>query len=598
MRKFILFLKDFRIYKKKELLLAASTLTTRQFLLLLVLFFISVISGVAFITNINSKFLVEVPSKGGSITEGIIGYPTKINPVIANSTADKDMTALVYSGLTRKTPDGNFVGDLAEYPSISPDGKTYTFTIKKNAKFHNGKAVTAEDVVYTIEKIKDPIIKSPRKNDWEGIEIKKIDDKTVEFILSQPLISFMDNTTTGILPSSLWKTTNSNDFGISPLNTKPIGSGPYKIESVSKNKDGMSEKYSLARFKKFSLGKPLIKKINIISYPGEKELVKALLNNDIDQAGGISPEKITSIEKNGFKILTTSLPRIFGIFFNSNKNKTITDPVVVKAINMATDRQEIIDSVLYGYGQILTVPIPEKLLKEDVSIFSNKNIEEANEILEKAGWKIGEDGIRAKGGSTSKTITKKVKGKTVKETIKTNTPSTRLSFSLTTGDDEELRKTASLIKDQLAKIGIEVDIKRVYETGQLNQIIRARDYEALFFGLVINHESDLYSFWHSSQKTDPGLNIGMYSNSKVDGILESIQKTNSTEERSEKYLKLREEFKSNTPGITIYSPKYIYVTSKGLNNFVLSNLNNPSDRFSSVYLWSADTDKVWKIFTK
>lgn len=598
MKKFILFLKDFQFYKKRELLTAASTFSRKQFLVFLSLFLISIISGIAFITNINSKFLVEVPTRGGSITEGVIGYPTKINPVIANSNADKDITALVYSGLTRKTPEGNFIGDLAENPTISPDGKIYTFTIKKNAKFHDNKQVTADDVVFTIEKIKDPMTKSPRRNDWEGITVNKKDEKTVEFVLSQPLISFMDNTTIGILPSHLWKNIKINEFEVSSLNIKPIGSGPYKIENVSKNKDGMSEKYFLTRFKKFTLGKPLIKKISIMSYAGEKELIKALLNNDIDQAGGISPEKISEIEKNGFKTLTTGLPRIFGLFFNSNKNKIITEPTVMKAMNMAIDRQQIIDNVLFGYGQALEIPIPEKLLPVEEKIFTNKNIEEANILLEKAGWKIGEDGIRSKGGSTSKTITKKVKGKTVTQTIKSNSPATRLSFSLTTGDDAELRKTASLLKDQLAKIGVEVDIKRVYETGQLNQIIRARDYEALFFGLIINHESDLYSFWHSSQRSDPGLNIGMYSNSKVDSLLESIQKINSTENRSEKYIKLKDEFRNNLPSITIYSPKYVYITSKGLNNFILSNLSNPSDRFASVYLWSADTDKVWKIFTK
>lgn len=263
MKKFILFLKDFQFYKKRELLTAASTFSRKQFLVFLSLFLISIISGIAFITNINSKFLVEVPTRGGSITEGVIGYPTKINPVIANSNADKDITALVYSGLTRKTPEGNFIGDLAENPTISPDGKIYTFTIKKNAKFHDNKQVTADDVVFTIEKIKDPMTKSPRRNDWEGITVNKKDEKTVEFVLSQPLISFMDNTTIGILPSHLWKNIKINEFEVSSLNIKPIGSGPYKIENVSKNKDGMSEKYFLTRFKKFTLGKPLDRRAHV-----------------------------------------------------------------------------------------------------------------------------------------------------------------------------------------------------------------------------------------------------------------------------------------------------------------------------------------------
>ena len=150
----------------------------------------------------------------------------------------------------------------------------------------------------------------------------------------------------------------------------------------------------------------------------------------------------------------------------------------------------------------------------------------------------------------------------------------------------------------MEKIGVEVDVSKVYETGQLNQLIRARDYEALFFGQSINHESSLYSSWHSSQRTDPGLNIAMYSNAKVDSILESIQKTLTIEDRIEKYENLAKEFNNNIPAFLIYSPKYLYTTSSKLNNMTLENITVPSDRFSSVYTWASDTDKVWKIFAK
>jgi peptide/nickel transport system substrate-binding protein len=174
----------------------------------------------------------------------------------------------------------------------------------------------------------------------------------------------------------------------------------------------------------------------------------------------------------------------------------------------------------------------------------------------------------------------------------------RLSFSLITGDTPELKEATQLVKNQLEKIGFEVDTKKVYETGQLNQQIRSRDYEALLFGQVVNHESDLYSYWHSSQKTDPGLNIAMYNNKKVDTLLESIQKTLEIENRVDKYKSLKEEFNINIPAILIYSPEYLYATSPRLNNTTFTNITVPADRFSLVYEWSADTDRVWKIFNK
>lgn len=601
MHKFILFIKDFHIYKKKELIDAIASFSKKQFLFFIGALFISLISLIVLFGKMNSMFMVNVPISGGTITEGIVGVPTLVNPVIALSDADKDLTALVYSGLMRKTSNGEFIPDLAESYEISPDGINYTFVIRKNAEFHNGKKVTADDVIFTIEKIKDPIIKSPRRAGWDGVSITKKDDYTVVFTLAKPYISFLDNTIIGILPSNLWKNVNVNEFNLSTLNTKAIGSGPYKIKDVTKDKNGISLKYELERFNSFSLGKPLIKYINIISYANERDLIKALLDHSVDQAGGISSENTSSIKKGSYEIHEAVLPRIFGIFFNSNNNKIFSDQSVVKAFNKAIDRKAIINQVLGGYGSVVYNPLPEKIVpNESKEEYTSSTLDEARIMLDKAGWIVGADGIRVKGAPTTKTITKKVNGKTVTQTVtvKSSTPPIRLSFSLTTGDTPELRETTLLIKEQLEKIGAEVDISKVYETGQLNQLIRARNYEALFFGQVINHESDLYSFWHGTQQTDPGLNIGMYSNKKVDAILESIQKTLKSEDRISKYENLREEFEVNIPAILIYSPKYLYVTSPRLNNVSPLNITSPSDRFSEVYTWSTNTDRVWKIFTK
>jgi peptide/nickel transport system substrate-binding protein len=599
MHKFILFIKEFHIYKKKELLDAVASFSKKQFSIFIGILFIAIISVIILLGKVNSMFLVDVPVSGGTITEGIIGVPTLVNPVIALSDADKDLTSLVYSGLMRKTSDGQFIPDLAESFTVSPDGTNYTFIIKKDAKFHDNSKLTADDVIFTIEKIKDPTVKSPRKMGWDGISVSKIDDYTVVFTLAQPFISFIDNTTIGILPSALWKDINPSEFNLSPINTKAIGSGPFKIKSISKNGDGISEEYKLERFNDFSLGKPRIKYFNVVSFSNEKELVKALLKNSIDQAGGISSENTKDLINDGYIINASTLPRIFGIFFNGNKNKIFSDQVIIKAFDKVLYRQEIIDDVLGGYGLAVNNPIPDKIIKSDyVEKYSNSIIDEANLMLDRAGWVKGTDGIRTKGGTTTSTVTKKVGKKTVTQTIKSTSPSVRLSFSLTTGDTPELKRTTQLIKDQLAKIGVEVDIKKIYESGQLNQLIRAREYEALFFGQVINHESDLYSFWHSSQRVDPGLNIAMYNNKKVDNLLESIQKISIFEDRIPKYKDLINAFNNDIPALLIYSPKYLYVTSPKLNNVSFENITIPSDRFTSIYTWSADTDRVWKIFAK
>lgn len=601
MYKFLSFIKEFQIPTKKEISGAVNSFSKKELSVFVSIIIVAFLSMMFILNSLNNKFLVEVPVSGGTITEGIIGMPTLVNPVLAISDADKDLVSLVYSGLMRRLPNGTFVPDLAESYSVSPNGLNYTFILRKDISFHDGVNVTVDDIIFTINKIKDPATKSPQRVEWTSIEVEKKDDLTISFNLKQPYISFLDNTTIGIIPSHIWSNINANEFNISPYNIKAIGSGPYKFDSVTKNKDGIPEKYSLKSFSNFSLGNPNIKKLNIISFSNEKDLISAILNGSVDQAGGITPEKASLIKQSTHTIHTSVFPRIFGIFYNSVNNKIFKDVNVISAINYTLDKEEIIDEVLDGYGTNIDSPIPETILKNDSILpkITVDSIAKANEILDKSGWKIGEDGYRSKGGITTVDKNTKVGNKTVIKKVKVdNGPILKLEFSLSTGNTPELKKANEIIKKQLAEVGINVNIEKVYEIGTLNQVIRNREYEAIFFGQIIKHESDLFSFWHSSQIKNPGLNISMYGNAKVDKILEEAQKTLNIDSRNKKYLEFIDIFHKDLPALLIYSPKYLYITTNNLNNITIDTLINPSDRFASIYTWYANTEHVWKFFTK
>lgn len=591
-----------KLPKKHKVEEAINSFSQLQFALFIVSIFIAFVSMCTILYKINQYFIVEVPSDGGSITEGIVGLPSLVNPVLALSDADKDMTTLVFSGLMRKDTNGNFIPDIASSYTVSDDGLKYTFKLKPDVEFHDGTKVTVDDVLFTINKIKDPLIKSPKAFNYNGIEVNKIDEETIVFTLKKPYISFMDNTTVGIIPKHVWQNVQDKEFSLSKLNIEAVGSGPYKINSIKKNKDGIPEEYDLVRYKSFALGTPHIKKINIVSFANENELLDAMKSGSIDQASGLSPENESIIKKMGYNIDTSDVPRVFGIFLNPNNNKIFTDPNVVKALDMALDKNQIINQVLSGYGSVVNNPIPDTILSlsQNPTPWNEEMLIKANQILENAGWEMGSDGIRVKGSAKTKIITKKVGKKTIQQKVIVPAvlPLQRLSFSITTLDTPELKASSEIIKNQLKKIGVGVDNKKIYESGQLNTLIRARDYEALFFGQVINHESDLYSFWHSSQITDPGLNIAMYKNTNADKILEEIQKTVDQDKRITKYKELYNIFNTDTPAILIYSPKYIYARKEKINNQTLQTIAIPSDRFISVYNWYADTDHVWKIFTK
>ena len=175
---------------KNEVKKAVSHFSKREYFVFLGFLIIFCISTLIILQKINKSFMVNVPLQGGSITEGIVGTPRFVNPVLAFSDADNDLVSLIYSGLMRKNTDGTLTPDLVSKYETSKDGLTYTFTLRDKIYFHDNKAVTADDVVFTIDKIKDPVIKSPKKGNWDGVSVEKIDEKTIKFTLKQPYASY------------------------------------------------------------------------------------------------------------------------------------------------------------------------------------------------------------------------------------------------------------------------------------------------------------------------------------------------------------------------------------------------------------------------
>ena len=541
---------------------------------------IFVLSGINILWQVNNAFLVEVPTKGGTLTEGVVGNPRFINPVLAISEADKNLVALLYSGLVRITPDGNIENDLVENLTISDNRLTYTARIAEGARFHDGTPVTADDIIFTINKIIDPNIKSPKRGNWDGITVEKVDDKTVSFSLKQAYTPFIYNLTIGILPKNIWKNVSDDEFSFSQFNTLPVGSGPYKVDLVERNSGGIPNFYQLISFENV-LGKaPFIKNMIFKFYPSETALIDAYNSGEVESLGGISPENTLGLEMGNSRIISSPLRRIFAIFFNQNKSKALLDKDVRQALNLASPKKEIVEKVLGGYATAIDSPLPAGIYSWTNSSVNKLSFDErlatAKELLAKAGWQMNkETGVLEK-KSKSDTIT--------------------LSFSISTGDAPELRAVANELVSAWKKLGAEV-LVLVSETGDLNQnIIRPRNFDALLFGEVVGRDTDLYPFWHSSQRTDPGLNIALYANSRADKFLENARGASYPDVVEKNYKQFAEELQADVPAIFLYTPGFLYVVPKKMTTISLGSLTVPQDKFLGVRDWYIETDRVWKIF--
>jgi peptide/nickel transport system substrate-binding protein len=531
-------------------------------------FFAAVVGVTALISlyGLQKALLVSVPAYGGTIVEGEVGSPRFINPLLAISDADRDLVALTYAGLMGIAGDGSLVHVLAESHTIADDGKTYTFTLRGNAQFSDGSPVTANDIVYTIQKAQDPALKSPQFANWSGVSVTAVDQRTVRFTLSKPYAPFLGLTTIGIVPARLWQSISDEEFPFSNLQTNPVGAGPFKVTGVQRDASGLIRSVRLANNSSYALGRPYLDGLTFKFYSRNEDLATAVANGDVDSAHDVPGNS-------SFKVMTAPYARVFGVFWNPNEKQVYSRIEVRKALSLAVDRRELIQIVLGGYATPILGPVPPggSITPAAVPTIENPTAAAADE-LRTHGWKYDSDTrIWSHAGS--------------KQTLE--------SITIRTSNVPELKNVATRVKNDWEKLGIPVDIE-LYEPGDLSQnVIRPRKYEALLYGMVVGRDVDLYPFWSSQERNDPGLNIALYANKTVDALLEEVRGTGDVAKRNENLEKIDETISEEYPAAFLYASDFMYAIPHDLKGVLLPQIISPADRFASAASWYRSTDAVW-----
>lgn len=538
--------------------------------------------GFVLFDRVSQSFTTEVPTSGGVFTEGSIGSPRFINPLLATSKADRDLTALVFAGLLKATPNG-LEPELAESYSVSQDGLSYRFVLKQNLTFHDGTPVTADDVLFTISTAQNSALLSPHFANWEGVTVEKISDYELIFYLTEAYSPFLENVTLGILPAHIWQDATIDEIPFSEINSNPIGAGPYQVVHIRRDDAGIPREYELERFSEYTLGVPYIEEINLSFFKTEADALEAYQTGDIDSLANLSPESLSSIANLEPTLLTTPLPRTFGVFFNKNRNQIFTHYEVRAALDTALDRGALVTEVLGGYGAPIDSPIPlgvfphrdeERQASGDDTITKQERFLEAEQLLLDGGWVRGENRIWER---------------------ETDESYEQLSFTLTTSNTPEMQKAVQLIAGYWREFGADVTVE-VFESGELTQdVIRPRRYDALFFGTIVGRELDLFAFWHASQREDPGLNIGLYTNITANKALEVARTETEMSKRLEALETFETEIMTDMPSIFIYSPYLLYVAPKTVRNISIEAAAEPSERFMNVHEWYIKTGRVWNL---
>lgn len=543
---------------------------------------IFIFSNLAFLTQWYLNKTEVKPVFGGKYTEGIIGAPRFLNPVLSSANdADRDLSQLIFSSLLKYDNRGNLMLDIAESYSISSDGKIYDVILKKNIKWQDKTPLSADDVLFTIGLIQNLDYKSPLRINWIGITAEKIDDYHMRFSLNTSFSPFPHNLTFGILPKHIWKNVSAANFSLNPHNLNPISSGPYKLQKITKDKNAAIKSLTLEINKNYYSTKPFIKNITFKFYNDENSLFDAYNKNEIDSFGFSQSKNISKIKyPNLVRIYSFTLPRYFAIFFNSDSNRALADKNVRIALNYATDKKSLIDKVLNGYGTIADSPIPPQLFGYDKNAPKYEfDLGKAKAALDKSGWKdTNQDGIREKEFAIDKKTTEIVK----------------LEITLITTPRQELTDVANLIKEQWSAIGVEVNIETKESLELQQNYIKPRRYDALLFGEVLGMDPDALAFWDSTQKKDPGLNLSLFDNKNVDTLLKEAREITDPIIRSQKYALFQSLVIADAPVVFLYSPFYFYAVSKNIKGVEEALIATPTGRFNQITNWYVKTKRVWK----
>ncbi|AZV57217.1 ABC transporter substrate-binding protein [Clostridium sp. AWRP] len=446
-------------------------------------------------------------NNGKTLVYGAEFEDEKLNPILTEGYTNQQ----IFTGLMKFDENNVPKPEIAESYTISNDKLTYDFKLKKGIKFHDKTEVKAEDVVFTLKSILNEKVNSELKPEYKEIkDVQAVNDYEVKVILKKPFPPLLDKLTVGIVPKHCF---GGQDINTAKFNQNPIGAGPFKFVKWEKGSN-----ITLVKFKDYYGKTGNIDKLVVKFIPDYNVRAIQLQTGEIDVAY-LEPSQVSKVEKlNNVKVYKVDTADYRCMMYNMKKD-IWKDVNVRQAFNYALDRKGMVNGILLGYGSEAYSPL-------QINKFNNPNVEKysynlnkANSLLESAGWKRGNDGVRVKGGK-------------------------KLAFTLTAPKTDEVRvKMAEYLAEQFRKIGAEVKV----EALDWNAIkIAECDAFVLGWGSPFDADDHTFKLFHSSE-VNGGDNYGSYSNPKVDEALEKARTTSDENERKKCYAEFQEELAKDPP---------------------------------------------------
>ncbi len=476
-----------------------------------------------------------VPAYGDAFIDSSIGDASTLIPILASDSASHGVASLIYNGLVKYDKNLTLIGDLAESWDIRNDGLTIRFHLRKGVYWHDGYPFTARDVLFTYQTMCDP--KTPTAYADPFLQVQNaqiIDDFTFEVTYKKPFAPALESWAISILPEHLLQ---GKDIVKSDLARHPIGTGPYVFKRWE-----TGAKIVLQSNHAYFEGRPYIDTYVYRVIPDSATMFLELRSGTIDRMG-LTPlqyqrQTNSAYFKNNFtKYRYISFSYTY-LGFNL-QNPLFQDVRVRQAISYAINKQELIDIVLLGLGQIATGPYKPGTWAYNERVRQYPyNPAKARALLAQAGWNDSNgDGVLDRAG------------RPFQFTILTNI------------GNAQRAKCAEIIQYRLQQIGITVKIRIIEWASFINQFINQRRFDAVILGWTIAQDPDLYDIWHSSKTKPEELNFVSYQNQEVDTLLEKGRHTFNVDERKKCYFRIQEILAEEQPYTFLFIPDALPIIS-------------------------------------
>lgn len=537
------------------------------------------------------SYMTTAPTAGGTYAEASLGPIDTLNPLYAASNAEVAAGHLLFSSLYTYDESGHLRGDLAKNIQIDETGTVYTVKIRPDAVWHDGKHLTANDVAFTVNLIKNPATRSPLRSNWQDVAVKALDETTLRFELPASYAAFTHALTFAVLPDHILGKVEPSAIRENVFSRSPVGSGPFSFRLLQTIGTSAHQAVQMSAYDGYYKGTPLINRFEVHAYDSQASIVKALKTGQVNAAADLSSMDVTRVDTSNYTV--TSRPVNGGVYALLNVDSPILkDKVVRQALQLGTDTAKIrsgLQEKISSTGQAkngvkditldkpaLELPfIRGQLTGDDVPRPPAYDQARAAALLDSAGWKLAGGGVRK------------------------NSAGQVLTLNLATTKNASYEKTLEILIGQWRQLGISINTNIVDTADRssnfIQTILQPRNYDVLLYELAIGADPDVYAYWHSSQANQNGYNFSNYKNGVADASLASARSRVESDLRNVKYKAFAKQWIDDVPAIGLYQSVAEYVASKKVQTIKAdATLVSADDRYANVLYWSVNEASVYK----